>query len=50
MGTRGISAREAYEQLRAQARAERRKLSAVCADVVQTASRPVAGKGEASAR
>jgi transcriptional regulator with GAF, ATPase, and Fis domain len=40
IGTRGISAREAYEQLRAQARNERRKLAAVCADVVSTASRP----------
>jgi len=46
IGTRGISARAAYEQLRAQARAERRKLAAVCADVVETASRP-AKAGEA---
>lgn len=37
MGTQGISARAAYEQLRAQARSERRKLGAVCADVVQRA-------------
>jgi AmiR/NasT family two-component response regulator len=42
IGTRGISARTAYEQLRAQARAERRKLAAVCADVVEDASRPAA--------
>jgi GAF domain-containing protein len=35
----GISARAAYEQLRAQARAERRKLSAVCTEVVQSAAR-----------
>jgi AmiR/NasT family two-component response regulator len=42
IGTRGISARAAYEQLRAQARAERRKLAAVCADVVEDASRPAA--------
>src|ERR1700727_1203452 len=34
IGTRGISARQAYEQLRAQARAERRKIAAVCAEVV----------------
>jgi len=39
MGTQGISAREAYEQLRARARSERRKLAAVCADVVQRAVR-----------
>ncbi len=40
IGTRGISARAAYEQLRAQARAERRKLAAVCSDVVGNASHP----------
>jgi GAF domain-containing protein len=39
MGTRGISARVAYEQLRARARSERRKLADVCADVVQDAVR-----------
>jgi len=39
MGTQGLSARAAYDQLRAQARAERRKLGAVCADVVAKASR-----------
>jgi len=33
MGTQGITARAAYEQLRARARAERRKLSVVCAEV-----------------
>src|SRR5580658_2606076 len=49
IGTRGISAREAYEQLRAQARAERRKLAAICADVVETASRQTASASGASA-
>ena len=39
MGTQGISARAAYEQLRSRARAERRKLAVVCADVVQGAVR-----------
>jgi GAF domain-containing protein len=39
IGTQGMSARAAYEQLRAQARAERRKLAAVCAEVVQNAAR-----------
>jgi GAF domain-containing protein len=39
MGTKGISARAAYEQLRAQARAERRKLPAVCAEIVDGAAR-----------
>jgi GAF domain-containing protein len=39
MGTQGISARAAYEQLRARARAERRKLAVVCTDVVQGALR-----------
>jgi ANTAR domain len=39
MGRHGISARAAYEQLRAQARAERRKLGAVCAQVVADAGR-----------
>jgi GAF domain-containing protein len=38
IGQRGISARAAYEQLRARARAERRKLAAVCADVVREAA------------
>jgi GAF domain-containing protein len=40
IGTQGISPRAAYEQLRAQARTERRKLAAVCANVVENASRP----------
>jgi GAF domain-containing protein len=40
MGRQGVSARAAYEQLRAQARAERRKLSAVCAEVVAGAAPP----------
>jgi GAF domain-containing protein len=38
MGRQGISARAAYEQLRARARAERRKLGAVCAEVVADAA------------
>ena len=40
MGQQGISARAAYEQLRAQARSERRKLVAVCAEVVANAKHP----------
>jgi AmiR/NasT family two-component response regulator len=39
IGQQGLSARAAYEQLRAQARAERRKLLAVSAEVVRTAAR-----------
>jgi GAF domain-containing protein len=39
IGQQGLSARGAYEQLRAQARAERRKLLAVSADVVRHAAR-----------
>jgi GAF domain-containing protein len=39
MGTQGISARTAYERLRSRARAERRKLAEVCAEVVQSAVR-----------
>ncbi len=38
IGQQGIPARAAYEQLRARARAERRKLSAVCAEVVADAA------------
>ncbi len=38
VGKQGITARAAYEQLRAQARSERRKLSAVCAEVVANAA------------
>jgi GAF domain-containing protein len=38
IGRQGISARTAYVLLRAQARAERRKLGAVCAEVVRNAS------------
>ncbi|MGI9007738.1 MAG: ANTAR domain-containing protein [Streptosporangiaceae bacterium] len=38
MGQRGLSARKAYQQLRSQARSERRKLTEVCADVVADAS------------
>jgi GAF domain-containing protein len=37
IGRHGISARAAYERLRAQARTERRKLSVVCAEVVRDA-------------
>jgi GAF domain-containing protein len=40
IGTRHMSARAAYEQLRAQARAERRKLTAVCTELVEQAARP----------
>jgi GAF domain-containing protein len=40
MGQQGISARAAYEQLRAQARSGRRKLAAVCAEVVANAEHP----------
>jgi GAF domain-containing protein len=40
MGRQGITARAAYDQLRARARAERRKLAAVCADVIAEAGRP----------
>jgi len=40
MGRNGITARDAYEQLRARARSERRKLSAVCAEIVASAERP----------
>src|SRR6201992_1403011 len=39
MGTQGISARTAYQQLRAEARSQRRKLATVCADVVADAAR-----------
>jgi GAF domain-containing protein len=39
MGAQGISARKAYEQLRARARSERRKLAEVCAEIVQDAAR-----------
>ena len=41
IGTQGIPARAAYEQLRARARSERRKLADVCAEVVaKAAARP----------
>jgi GAF domain-containing protein len=39
IGQQGLSAHAAYEQLRAQARAERRKLVAVSADLVRSAAR-----------
>ena len=38
MGRHGLPARAAYEQLRSQARSERRKLTDVCAEVVGKAS------------
>ena len=38
MGTQGISARAAYEQLRSKARSERRKLTVVCAEIVAAAA------------
>jgi GAF domain-containing protein len=40
MGRSGISARDAYEELRARARSERRKLRAVCAEIVASAEHP----------
>ena len=38
IGQQGLTAHEAYEKLRAQARSERRKLAAVSADVVRNAA------------
>jgi hypothetical protein len=38
IGTQGSTPREAYQQLRAQARAQRRKLADLCAEVVTRAS------------
>ena len=38
VGRHGITPRAAFEQLRAQARSERRKVAAVCAEVVQSAT------------
>jgi GAF domain-containing protein len=40
MERHGLAARPAYDQLRARARAERRKLSVVCAEVVAGTARP----------
>ena len=40
MGRQQIPAHTAFEQLRAQARAERRKVAAVCAEVVANAAPP----------
>jgi GAF domain-containing protein len=40
MGRHGIPARVAFEQLRAQARAERRKVATICAEVVANAVPP----------
>jgi GAF domain-containing protein len=40
MERHGLAARPAYDQLRARARAERRKLSVVCAEVVAGVARP----------
>ncbi|HEY3883159.1 MAG TPA: ANTAR domain-containing protein [Trebonia sp.] len=39
MGTKGVSARTAYQELRARARSERRKLGEVCAEVIDSAVR-----------
>jgi len=39
VGRHGITPRAAFEQLRAQARSERRKVSVLCAEVVQNATR-----------
>ncbi len=39
MGQHGITAREAYQRLRAQARTQRRKLVEVCAEVVDAAAK-----------
>jgi GAF domain-containing protein len=39
VGRHGISPRVAFEQLRAQARSERRKVSALCAEVVASATK-----------
>jgi GAF domain-containing protein len=41
----GLSAHAAYQQLRAQARSERRKLAAVSAELVRSAVRPANGSG-----
>jgi GAF domain-containing protein len=40
VGRHGISPRAAFEQLRAQARSERRKVATLCAEVVENATRP----------
>jgi GAF domain-containing protein len=40
VGRHGITPRAAFEQLRAQARSERRKVSALCAEVVASATKP----------
>jgi AmiR/NasT family two-component response regulator len=40
IGQRGLTAHAAYAQLRAQARAERRKLAIVSAEVVRNAIKP----------
>src|SRR5271170_5854516 len=45
IGRRGVSAHTAYEQLRAQARAERRKLAAVSAELVDSAVRDGSAPG-----
>src|ERR1700761_5319293 len=42
VGRHGISPRTAFEQLRAQARSERRKVSVLCAEVVASAPKPSA--------
>ncbi|HEY0718204.1 MAG TPA: GAF and ANTAR domain-containing protein [Streptosporangiaceae bacterium] len=40
VGRHGITPRAAFEQLRAQARAERRKIAVLCAEVVDSAVKP----------
>jgi AmiR/NasT family two-component response regulator len=39
MGTQGISARAAYQQLRSAARSQRRKLTEVCAEMIDKTAR-----------
>jgi AmiR/NasT family two-component response regulator len=43
IGRHGISAHAAYQQLRAQARSERRKLAVLSAELVRSAVRPANG-------
>jgi hypothetical protein len=44
MGRDGITPREAYVQLRAQARNERRKLVAVCTEIVKSSTAGPVGR------
>jgi GAF domain-containing protein len=46
IGTKQISARQAYERLRSQARAQRRKLTDVCAELVRSASQGQASEAD----